>query len=241
MKKIQFLMDKSDVSVHRASSHSKDAITNTRGVDKIKSYTGDVSMWKEWRFKMETWLGSINPSFQTLVNKLDKSEMEPEEPEEGAKMNIGSEEITTDEEWCSEQLYQMLVQKTEVPALAIIRNLNTHGKARGLSAWYRTMRDAEGQVEVKKDEITEKVFYSGRKAVAARDVAPTIEAWEGELREYTTLTGKVMENSLKMINLERMLPESIRKMFQTVEIKEYTKAKEYALKQVRARNREKGP
>ena len=63
----------------------------------------------------------------------------------------------------------------------------------------------------------------------------------GELREYTTLTGKVMENSLKMINLERMLPESIRRMLQTVEIKDYTKAKEYAIKQVRALKREKDP
>ena len=152
MQKIKFLTDKSEPSASRTSSYSKDAITNTRGVDKIKPYTGDVSMWKECGFKMETWLGSINPSFQTLVKKLDKSEKEPEEPEEGTMMNIGPEEITTDEEWRSEQLYLMLVQKTEVPALAIIRNLNTHGEARGLSAWYRTMRDAEGQVEVKKDE-----------------------------------------------------------------------------------------
>ena len=50
-----------------------------------------------------------------------------------------------------------------------------------------------------------------------------------------------MESNLKMINLERMLPESIRKMLQTVEIEEYTKAKEYAIKQVRAFNREKDP
>ena len=74
---------------------------------------------------------------------------------------------------------KMLVQKTEGPALAIIRNFNTYGKARGLSAWYRTMRDAEGQVEVKKDDITEKVFYSGRKAVAAKYLVPIIEAWDG--------------------------------------------------------------
>ena len=73
----------------------------------------------------------------------DKSETELEEPEEGNKMKVGPEEITTEEEWCSEQLYQLLVQKTEGPALAIVRNLNTHGKARGLSAWYRTMREAE--------------------------------------------------------------------------------------------------
>ena len=65
------------------------------------------------------------------MKKLDNSELEPQEPEDGLKMRAGSEELTTDEEWCSEQLYQLLVQKCEGPALAIVRNQNTHGKARG--------------------------------------------------------------------------------------------------------------
>lgn len=78
---------------------------------------------------------------------LDKSELEPQGPGEGQKMKAGSEELTTDEEWCSEQLYMMLVQKCEGPALAIVRDLNTHGKARGLVAWYWILRDAEGQVD----------------------------------------------------------------------------------------------
>ena len=43
---------------------------------------------------------------------------------------------------------------------------------------YRTLRDAEGQVETTRSEIIEKVFYSGRKAVAAKDVVATIEMWE---------------------------------------------------------------
>ena len=77
-------------------------------------------------------------------------------------------ELTTEEEWCSAQLYQLLVQKCEGAALAIVRNLNTKGKARGMIAWYRTLREAEGQVETMKQGITEKVFYSGRKAVAAK-------------------------------------------------------------------------
>ena len=115
------------------------------------------------------------------MNKLDKNELELQEPEEGWKMKAGPEELTTEEDWCSEQLYQLLVQKCEGPALAIVRNQNTHGKARGLVAWYRTARDAEGQVETKRSEITEKVYYSGRKAVAAKDVVATIETWEGEL------------------------------------------------------------
>lgn len=103
------------------------------------------------------------------------------------------------------------------------------------------MRDAEGQVGVKKDENTENVYYSGRKAVAAKDVVSTIEAWEGELREYTTLTGKTMENNLKIVNLERTLPANIRKMLQTVDIKEYTKAKEYAIKASQSPQEGEGP
>ena len=147
----------------RTPSDRKDKtmmVTGIKGFDRLQVYTGDASQWKDWRFKTATWLAQTNPSFETLMVKLDQSELEPQEPEEGHKMKAGPKELTTEEVWCSEQLYQLLVQKTEGPALAIVRNLNTHGKARGLSAWYRTMRDAEGQVEVKKDDITEKVFYS---------------------------------------------------------------------------------
>ncbi len=93
-------------------------------------------------------------------------------------MMVGTKELTKDEEWCGEQLYQLLVQKCEGPAPAIVRNQNTHGNARGLVSLYRTLRDAEGQVETTRSEIIEKVFYSGRKAVAAKDVVATIEMWE---------------------------------------------------------------
>ena len=82
------------------------------------------------------------------------------------------------------------------------------------------------------------VFYSGRKAVAAKDVAATIETWEGELREYTSLTGLAVDNTLKLLNLKRMLPEAIRKMLQTVELTDYTEAKEYAMKQARVLQKE---
>ena len=70
-------------------------------------------------------------------------------------MKAGPKELTTEEEWCSEQLYQLLVQKCEGPALEIVRNQNTHGKARGLVAWYRTLRNTERQVETKRSEISE--------------------------------------------------------------------------------------
>ena len=96
----------------------------------------------------------------------------------------GASELTTDGEWCSEQLWQLLVQKCEGPALDIIRNQNTKGKARGFIAWYRSLREAERQVPAKRSEITAKVFQPDRKAVAAKDVVSTLEAYENDIREY---------------------------------------------------------
>ena len=109
-----------------------------------------------WRFELATWLSQSSPSYETLIVKLDYCESEPTEPLDGITMMAGTSELTTEEEWCSEQLYQLLVQRCEGPALDIIRNQNTKGKARGLVAWYRTLREAEGQIPQKRAEITEK-------------------------------------------------------------------------------------
>ena len=207
----------------------------------MKPYTGEATQWKDWRFKMTTWLAQTNPAFESLLVKLDRSETEPKEPDEGQPMQAGSQELTQEEEWCSEQLYQLLVKKREGGALAIVRNLNTRGRARGLIAWYRTLREAEGQVDTKKVEITEKVFYSGRSAVAAKDVVATIESWEADLREYTSLTGLIVENTILVVNLKRLLPEAIRKMLQTVGYTDYTQAKGYAIRQARVLQKEKSP
>ncbi len=144
------------------------SVTGMKGFEKLKNYGGDPLHWKDWRFKTQTWLEQINRSFHTLIPKFDVSETDPPEPEAGHRMRVGATELTTEEEWCGEELYQLLVQKCEGPALAIVRNQNTLGKARGLIAWFRTVRDAEGQVKEKMSEITERVFYSGRKAVAPR-------------------------------------------------------------------------
>ena len=181
---------RSDVSSSRASvtgaGRERQIVTAIRGFDKLKAYTGAPTQWKEWRYKVTTWLAQTSSSFESLMTKLDASEVEPIEPEAGRNMFVISAEITTEEEWCSEQLYQLMVQKCEGPALHIIRNRNTQGKARGLIAWYLTLREAEGQVPTKRSVITEKVFHPHRKAVAAKDVVATIEAYEADVLSTKT-------------------------------------------------------
>ena len=114
----------SPASVHGAGKE-KQVVTAIRGFDKIRVYKGVASEWNEWRFKLNTWLSQSTPSYESLLVQLDYCESEPTEPIDGITMMAGTSELTTEEEWCSEQLYQLLVQKCEGPALDIIRKQNT--------------------------------------------------------------------------------------------------------------------
>ena len=197
---------RNDTASSRATitgARDKPIVTGIRMFDKLKTYKGTVSEWKEWHFKLVAWLSQSSPSHETLIVKLDYCKSEPTEPVDGVTMMAGTSELTTEEEWCSEQLYQLLVQKCEGPALDIIRNQNTKGKARGFVAWYRTLREAEGQVPQKRSEITEKVFQPDRKAVAAKDVVSTLEAYEGDIRECQILTGNRMDNAMVVVNQKK--------------------------------------
>ena len=60
-------------SVHGAGKE-KQVVTAIRGFDKIRVYKGVATEWKEWNFKLVTWLAQSTPSFQTLLVKLDYSE-----------------------------------------------------------------------------------------------------------------------------------------------------------------------
>ena len=85
-------------SVNSASTSTMGrlSVTGMKGFDKLKNYGGDASHWKDWRFQITTWLVQVNPSFETLIVKLDRSELEPQEPEEGQRMRAGLMELTTE-------------------------------------------------------------------------------------------------------------------------------------------------
>ncbi len=84
-------------------------------------------MEREWRIKLTNWLSQYSPSYESLMIKLDYSETEPVESADGMTIKVGESEITLEEEWCSDQLYNLLVQKCEGPALDIIMNQHFKG------------------------------------------------------------------------------------------------------------------
>ena len=60
---------------------------------------GGSSEWNQWRFQTTTWLDQTSTGFETLMFKLDVCEVEPTEPTAGSNMMVGTDEITTEEEW----------------------------------------------------------------------------------------------------------------------------------------------
>ena len=77
------------------------------------------------------------------------------------------------------------------------------------------------------------MFQPDRKAVAAKDVVSTLEAYESDIWEYQILTGNQMDNTMMVVNLKKMMPEVIRERLETLDLQTYAEAKEYAIKQAR--------
>ena len=99
-----------------------------------------------------------------------------------------------------------------------VRNLESLIISRGARAWYRIVRESEGQIEARATELTEKLHNPHRKMVDAKDLVHGCEKLEAERREFEAITGKPPDEHSMLLALKRMLPKVIRSMVQTIEV-----------------------
>ena len=99
-----------------------------------------------------------------------------------------------------------------------VRNLESLTISRGARAWYRMVREAEGQIEARATESTEKFHDLHPKMVDAKDLVQACEKREAERREFEAITGKPPDEQSMLLALKRMLPKVIRAMLQTFEV-----------------------
>ena len=64
----------------------------------------------------------------------------------------------------------------------IVRNLESLTVSRGARAWFRIVREAEGQVEARATELTERIHDPNRKPVGANNQGQAVEKFEAEPR-----------------------------------------------------------
>lgn len=150
----------------------------------ITNQEGDATQWMDWRFKVATWFALVESLLESFLRNIDKMEKKMDEPAEECSWVMDRIESTPGEEWCSQEIYQILARKAEGVVLTMVRTLSTQRKTRGIRAWVRVMREAEGQAEANKLELAGKLHDTNRKAVNATELPVAISQWEGELREY---------------------------------------------------------
>ena len=159
-----------------------------KGFDGLKEYGGGAQ-WQDWRFTTVRWLSQERPEFETLLKTIERMKEDSEEPTDGAAMTLEGVQLTEDQQWCCDELYHLPSRKTKDGPKMIVRNLESLVASRGARAWFRIVREAEGQIEARATELTEKLHDSKRKPVAAKDLAMAIEQLESELREFEAITG----------------------------------------------------
>ena len=67
-----------------------------------------------------------------------------------------------------------------------------------------------------------------------KDVVSTIEAYKQDVWHYQNLSGRTMDDTMKLLSLQNMMPELIVDRIETKDIQDYPTAKEYAIKQARS-------
>ena len=88
-------------------------------------------------------------------------------------------------------------------------------------------------------EVTEHLHSSDRKQVPAKDLELTIEAFNHEVRKYTDVTGKQVDDAFKVITIKKLLLDKTRVMLQTADLTDYQDCMNYVVKQARVINNHK--
>ena len=130
----QLVLMKSDIAevrtrsssphVLETSAHAGQHLTRRKGFDGLAAYGGGAT-WKGWRFSTVRWLQQECKLFEALLQKIERLKKEPEEPEKGCPMVIGDDPLSEEQQWCCEELYALLAQKTKDGPKTIVQNVET--------------------------------------------------------------------------------------------------------------------
>ena len=101
------------------------------------------------------------------------------------------------------------------------------------------MRDALGTHTTQVNEATERLHSTDRKQVTSKELEAAIEAFNHEVRKYTEVAGKEVDEALKVLTLKKLLQDKIKVMLQTADLTNYQDCMNYVVKQARVMKNEK--
>ena len=219
-REIEALRDRG-TSGHGTPDH-KVLLIRQKGFPNLKLYNGEggSARWKEWRFGIMHWIEQEYPAVAGLIRRVETLETEPLEPKDGStpvilahnRGAVSGEEDTlkTEDEWASEQVWALLVDKATNNAYKMIVGPDNATRSRGVRAWFKLSLEASGTHLVRILKVTERLHAPDRKRVQAKDVVPALEAEDALCREYIEITDKEVPEAFRILNLRKIVPDKIR-------------------------------
>ena len=184
-------------------------LVDTRGVAKPEVLNAEIandrSRFKTWRLKFVNWITAAHPHAHEVLELIEVNNNTEITADEFEKMDL---EHTGDLAQLSAQIRASLVSLCDGEPLTVIMNAprKEHG---GIEAYRRLncRYDPGGPRSAK--AILQRLMTS-TKMIAARELKTAIETTERLFTDYEIRSGKALQEDLKMLVVEEMLPEPIK-------------------------------
>ena len=178
----------------------KRAMSDPKHVGRVNAFSGKEAEWTNWSFQFSTWINTIIPQGQVLLDWA-RDHMD---------ITITPDIIRAHEERhpniqrTSDQMYATLVSlmPTNSEALSIVKN---SCRGVGLDAWRRLSKRYDPNNPQTNMHLLRKVLHPTR--VGLTQLRAHVESWEEEYRLYREKTGEDISDSTQRVCLMSMCPE----------------------------------
>ena len=171
---------------------------DVRLVERPPRFDGSESLRKDWRFRMENWLGLIDAELPTLLAALAVTENQ-------VPLQAGRRGRLCD------LLFVILSTQLEGPAL---RQLQLVPDRNGFEAWRRLCLELEPRAAHRKLLALDKLLHPSLVTTSSGAFLDSWRAWEKDLREYEDLSGHPFDTEVQAAILVRHVPDELRRHLQ---------------------------
>jgi len=179
---------------HEGSRVTVDA----RLVERPPRFDGSESLWKDWRFRMENWLGLIDRELPSLL--MAAAVMDNSVPLQAGRRG----------KLC-DLLFVILSTQLEGPAL---RQLQLVPDRNGFEAWRRICLEMEPRAAHRKLLALDKLLHPALVTTSSSAFLDSWRAWEKDVLDYEEYSGHPFDKEVQAAILVRHVPDELRKHLQ---------------------------
>ena len=192
-----------------APSRSKDNLTNRKDAKDLKRYIGGDQDFTLWKAELELFLDMNDLAARAVLKWAEETKRDNITEGELGEWADSEQDLTKAEAFeAMEQLYFLLVFRTDGTPKDLVMNLSKAGKMRGALAWNHVNEAAVGLTANRMAHLTNRCTNPTR-VKAVDDVPAALAAWERDMRELDRAPGYELNEQQKMLSVRALVPEAM--------------------------------